>query len=105
MDQQTLAHENAMVAASDAAKTAASGLREAITMIQQNVGESHRGWQSEGAQFFRMVMEEFAQDYLKMIDDLHHIEASLAGNAKKFAASIHHETDNVKRFQDLLGSA
>lgn len=78
----------------------------ALTQANQGVGTAMAnvgaGWTSDGAAFFRTVMEDFRAEYAKMITDLNEIHQALTGNKVQYTASAEEERANVNRFNSLL---
>jgi WXG100 family type VII secretion target len=70
-----------------------------VDAAMQNVGA---GWTSDGATFFRAVMQDFSAEYTKMINDLAAIHEALSGNQVHYTASAEQERAAVNRFNSLL---
>ena len=95
-----------MQAAVGAVQTAVDDLNAAIKSINGLVSGSQAFWQSQGAQSFQTLMlEDFEQQYVKMINDLLDIKMALDGSQSGYADAVATEKSIVgNRFSSILGS-
>jgi len=87
------------IPAVDQGITALRNANQQVGMAMVNVGSS---WTSDGATFFRSVMDDFRVEYDKMITDLTEIHQALEGNKVQYTASAEAERAAVNRFNSLL---
>ena len=92
----------AMAAAIPAVEDGVQFLTQANQSIGTAMANVGAGWTSDGATFFRAVIEDFRAEYSKMINDLNEIHQALTGNKVQYTASAEQERANVNRFNSLL---
>jgi len=97
---QTIAMGQAAVHVDNAGQELA-GLR---TAVETAVSGSTAGWQTSAADTYRGLMNNWIDEFTKIINDLQTIHEKLVGTQTQYAGAMTAEQDGVSRLAALLSN-
>lgn len=98
----TSAQVAAMTQAAQHVDNAGQDLANIQGRIQQAVASTSAGYQSDAATLFRNVMDQWHQDFAKILGGLDQIRTALTGTQKNYEASMDWERSSVNQIASLL---
>lgn len=98
----TSAQVGSMAASARHVEGAGQNLASIRGRVQQTVAATQAGYVSEAAGLFRGVMEQWDQDFAKILGGLERIQAALTSNQKQYEASMQQERASVNQIAALL---